>query len=256
MNEKNKALGVKIFKAVKKSLSDARKTNKEKNLTGWNRHRQQVDIEVWDHNIWNNNGTRVVKSYIIKVNDKDMAEVRTHYDAAEIFSELRNQLNAQKKVKGWAGLSFDNERIYLGSGTWSDYEISGIRKVCLAVAPCNEYKSLMNFLNKYGNARLGNYELFSAAMGGKRGRLWDEYGERCFLDNKPNKCTRLLDEMRKARGTKDTITCKRGEENYIDEIDRKYSEYHEVECEGEKRKYIIVTIKTPTGKVKYESKIY
>jgi hypothetical protein len=93
-------------------------------------------------------------------------------------------------------------------------------------------------------------------MGGKRGRLWDEYGERVFIDNKPRKCARLLEELRKARGTKDTMTCKRGEENYIDEEERRYSEYAEIECEGEKRKYLLITIKTPSGKVKYETKIY
>ena len=137
-----------------------------------------------------------------------------------------------------------------------------ISKVCLADAPCSEYKPLVNFINKYGkdkygrNLNLGNYEFFSAAMGGKRGYLWDEYGERIFLDNKPKKCVRVLDELRKARATKDIMTCERGEENYIDPTEQRYSEYHEVECEGEKRKYILITIKTPTGKVKYEQKIY
>ena len=258
MDNKNKQFAEKIFKAVKKNLNDARKYNKENNLSlqNWNRRSQQVDLGIWDNNTWNDRGIRIVKSYTIKVNNKEMAEVRTHYDVAEIFRELRSLLDAQKKVKGWGGLSFDSERVYLASGTWSDYEISAILKVCLADAPCSEYKSLMNFVNKYGNANLKNYELFSAAMGGKRGTLWDEYGERIFLDNKPKKCARLLEELRKYRGSKDTMICKRGEENYIDPEEQRASSYYEVECEGEKRKYIIITIKTPTGKVKYESKIY
>lgn len=268
MDNKNKQSAEKIFKAIKKSLNDARKYNKDNNLTmmNWCRKRQQADITIWDNNVWNDKGVRIVKSYTIKVNDKEMAEVRTHYDVAEIFQELRKLLDEQKKVKGWSGLSFNSERVHLASGTWSDYEVSAILKVCLADAPCSEYKSLMNFINKhgkttywgstYGAVNLGNYELFSAAMGGKRGRLWDEYGERCFLDNKPKKCTRLLEELRKARGSKDIMICERGEENYIDPEEKRYSAYAEVECEGEKRKYLIVTIKTPTGKVKYESKIY
>lgn len=258
MDNKNKQSAEKIFKAIKKSLNDARKYNKENNLAmaNWNRKSQQADITIWDNNMWNDKGVRIVKSYTIKVDGKEMAEVRTHYDVAEIFSELWKLLNEQKKVKGWSGLSFNSERVHLASGTWSDYEVSAILKVCLADTPCSEYKSLMNFINKYGNANLKNYELFSAAMGGKRGRLWDEYGERRFLDNKPAKCTRLLEELRKARGSKDIMTCKRGEENYIDPEEQRYSAYAEVECEGEKRKYLIVTIKTPTGKVKYESKIY
>ena len=93
-------------------------------------------------------------------------------------------------------------------------------------------------------------------MGGKRGVLWDEYGERIFLDNKPKKCARLREELRKARGAKDTMICEWGEENYMDEEERRDSAYHEVECEGEKRKYLHIIIKTPAGKVKYDAKIY
>jgi hypothetical protein len=50
--------------------------------------------------------------------------------------------------------------------------------------------------------------------------------------------------------------CKRGEENYIDPEERRASAYYEVECEGIKRKYVEITIKTPQGKVKYQEKIY
>ena len=182
--------------------------NKEKGLTtasyGWGRRSQQVDIEVWDNTIWKD-GKKVVKSYIIKVEREKFAEVLTHYDVREVFGGLRNLLFEQKKVKGWSGLNYMSENVSLESGSWSGYEVSIIPKVCLADAPCSEYKSLMNYINKYGlveggwgrKMTLGNYELFSAAMGGKRGRLWDEYGERLFLDNKPKKCAKILAELRK-----------------------------------------------------------
>ena len=261
-----KALANKIFKAVKTFLSDARKYNKENNfpINSWSRRRQQVDLSVWDNTEWRD-GRKIVKSYYIKINNSKVGECRTHYDVREVFAELHNLLNAQKKVKGWSGLNFLSESVSLESCSWDGYEVGIIPKVCLADAPCSEYKSLMNYINKYAlagpnfggyNKPLGNYELFSAAMGGKRGRLWDEYGERVFLDNKPKKCARLLEELRKARGTKDTMTCKRGEENYIDPEEQRYSAYAEIECEGEKRKYLEITIKTPAGKVKYETKIY
>ena len=261
-----KALATKMFNLIKKSLADARKYNKENNfpINSWSRRRQQVDLSIWDNTTWKD-GKKIVKNYFIEFNNSKVGECLTHYDVSEVFSELRNLLNGQKKVKGWGGLNFNLENIELESGFWSGYRVSYIPKVCLADAPCSEYKSLMNYINKYAlagpnfggyNKPLGNYELFSAAMGGKRGRLWDEYGERVFLDNKPKKCARLLEELRKARGTKDTMTCKRGEENYIDPEEQRYSAYAEIECEGEKRKYLEITIKTPAGKVKYETKIY
>lgn len=263
MDNKNKELAGKLFKKVKANLSSARKYNKEKGFTnimdGWSRKRQQVDIEVWDNTIWKD-GRKIVKSYIIKVEQEKFAEVRTHYDVREVFAELRNLLFEQKKVKGWGGLNYMSEQVSLESG----YEVSIIPKVCLADAPCSEYKSLMNYINKYGVSegygsypvRMTNYEFFSAAMGGKRGSLWDEYGERLFLDNKPKKCARILAELRKVRGSKDRMVCKRGEEKYMDDIDRQYSIMHEIECDGEKRQYLSITIKTPQGKVKYETKIY
>ena len=267
MDNKNKELGGKLFNKVKAVLADARKYNKEKGLAtasyGWGRKSQQVDIEVWDNTIWKD-GRKIVKSYIINVEGEKFAEVSTHYCVAEIFSELRNLLFTQKKVKGWSGLNFMSERVELASCDWSGYQVSIIPKVCLADAPCSEYKSLMNYINKYGTTagfyggkvNMTNYEFFSAAMGGKRGSLWDEYGERIFLDNKPKKCARILGELRKARGSKDVMVCKRGEEKYMDDIDRQYSIMHEIECDGEKRQYLSITIKTPQGKVKYETKIY
>ncbi len=264
MDNKNKELASKIFKAIKKNLADARKYNKEKNLTldaYWSRKSQQTDITVWDNTEWKD-GNKNVRSYTIKVDNKEMGDVRTHYDVREVFHELNLLLDEQKKVKGWSGLNYATERVTLQSCSWSGYEVTIITKVCLADAPCSEYKSLMNYINKFGvrdygaSMNLGNFELFSAAMGGKRGRLWDEYGERLFLDNKPKKCARILSELRKYRGTNDKMYCKRGEENYIDPEERRASAYYEVECEGIKRKYVEITIKTPQGKVKYQEKIY
>lgn len=250
-----------IFKVVKDNLASARKYNKEHNPADrWSRKSQMVNISVWDYTTWAN-GHKEVRSYFIKVKGEKVAELLTHYDVSEVFSKLRNLLNEQKKVKGWGGLNFNPERVELESCSWSGYRVDIIPKVCLADAPCKEYNSLMNYINKYGafgwsNTQVSNYEFFSSAMGGKRGRLWDEYGERVFLDNKPKKCARVLEELRKARGSKDTLAIKRGEENYIDEEERRYSEYAEIECEGEKRKYLEITIKTPSGKVKYQQKIY
>jgi hypothetical protein len=264
MDDKNKKIAEKLFKAIKKSLSDARKYNKENGFTdslSWNRRRQQVDINIEEHSKYNGN-TRTIEFYAIKIGRTEYGKVERYYNIDDIFKELNTLLTAQQKVKGWSGLNFFKEKVCVDSGSWRDYEVTIIPKVCLADAPCSEYKSLANFVNKYAQVKygskvnLGNFQLFSAAMGGKRGRLWDEHGERLFLDNKPKKCARLLEELRKNRGTKDAMICERGEENYIDPEEQRYSAYAEIECEGEKRKYLLITIKTPTGKVKYETKIY
>lgn len=256
-----KALATKMFNTTKKNLADARKFNKENKVNAWTRKSQQVNISVYDHDIWKGN-TRITEYYILNVNNKEIGKCTYRSDLESVFREFGIMLDAQKKVKGWGGLNYSKDKMYFNMGGWSDYSINVIPKVCLADSVCKEYTSLQNYINKYGlneykgKVNLGNYDLFSAAMGGKRGRLWDEYGERVFLDNKPKKCARLLEELRKARGTKDIMTCKRGEENYIDPEEERSSSYYEIECEGEKRKYLLITIKTPAGKVKYETKIY
>lgn len=263
MENKNEKIAAKIFKEVKAKLASARKYNKEKNLTNsYGRKSQQVDLSVWDNTTFGQ--YKEVKSYTIKVNGEKVADVLTHYDVSEVFRELRKLLDEQKKAKGWSGLNYMNESVELESCSWSGYNVSIVPKVCLGDNPCPQYKSLMNYINKFGtksgswggSVDLGFFQLFSAAMGGKRGRLWDEYGERHFLDNKANKCERILAELRKYRGTKDTMLCRFGEENYIDPEEQRASAYYEVECEGEKRKYLEITIKTPQGKQKYQQKIY
>ena len=257
-----KAIATKMFNATKKNLADARKYNKENNVNAWARKSQQVNISVYDHDTWKGS-TRITEYYVLNVGNKEIGKCTYRSDIESVFREFGNMLDAQKKVKGWGGLNYSKDKIYFNMGGWSDYSINIIPKVCLAETACKEFTSLQNYINKYGSNRqylnkmnLGNYELFSAAMGGKRGRLWDEYGERVFIDNKPKKCARLLEELRKNRGTKDAMICERGEENYIDPEEQRYSAYAEIECEGEKRKYLLITIKTPTGKVKYETKIY
>ena len=52
------------------------------------------------------------------------------------------------------------------------------------------------------------------------------------------------------------MLCEIGEEDYIDPEEQRASSYYEVECEGEHRRYLHVVIKTPTGRVKYDQKLY
>ena len=186
----------------------------------------------------------------------------THIIECDTLSELEDTINTpfgllnnQMKVKGWGTLKVVREKATFGDPWWGQKVIYP-SKITLCDAPCKEYKSLQSFLKKYGNYTLGNFDIFHSAMGGKRGRLWDEYGERMYLDNRPKKCSAVLEELRKVRGSKDLMLCKMGQEDYIDPIDRAYSERHEIECDGEKRHYLEITIKTPTGKVKYNQKIY
>ena len=254
MNTKETAKN--LFERIKKYLADAKNYNKDK--IGWNRKSQTCNLGIGYKFGWI--GAKDEK-YEIYFNGKTFAELDYLSEVKEVFTELRKLIETQQSVKGWATLVVANDTQNFGSG-WSSTEVRYISKIALADVPCKEFKALRNYIQKYGVNKYGScfvfapFEFFSSAMGGKRGRLWDEYGDRNYLENKPKKCARVLEELRKYRGAKDTMLCERGKEDYIDEIDRKYSEYHEVECEGEKRYYLNITIKTPQGKVKYQQKVY
>ena len=197
------------------------------------------------------------KKYIpyIAVGCRKFESVKTLYDIEEVSNEVIKQLKTLKATRGWKNLSITTRREWYGDTIYGAKYVL-LDKVSLPDNACKEFVSLRNYISKYGNTTINDFELYSAHMGGKRGVLWEEEGDRYYLDNKPNKCARVLEELRKYRGSKDIMTCKRGEEDYMDEMERRYSAYHEVECDGEKRKYLEITIKSPQGKVKYTTKIY
>lgn len=254
--EQQKQIALNLFNKVKKILADNKKNNKV--ACSWRERRGDVDITIgYKYNYLNAKDER----YVIRLGGEIFAEFICLSDLRETISYFKNYIAEQKKVRGWSNLATAEDYVTFGDA-WSTTRVNYPCKVMLPNPPCKEYKALRNYIQKYGVDKyrgcivLRPYEFFCSAMGGKRGRLWDEYGERQYLENKPKKCARVLEELRKYRGTKDTMVCERGQEDYIDDMERRYSEYHEVECEGEKRHYLSITLKTPQGKVKYQQKIY
>ncbi len=249
----------KVFNAIKSALKE----------------RKSVKVDYYDEvksvydkaaKCWKNGD----KTYKIWVAGKEvLAGIDSMTSMGYIFNEVRKMLDGQKKVKGWSTLNPVTECIrHSSSGSnWVVSQVIVLTKVDRPDAPCKEYKSLENYLNKYGLQKKSGYwgkfpldltpfRLFSVYAGGKRGYLYGEEGTRHYLANKPNKCKDILAELRKHRTSKDTITCEYGHEEYIDPMEQRYSSYHEVECDGEIREYLTITIKNPNEKVKYTTKIY
>ena len=241
------AIAERVFKDIKDALVKSKKEPKQY----WQASGGRTDISV--DNWYDNKAGKYIKQ--IRVGrDKGFNLDATDYEIKQIMGSVMSKLEVQKQVRGWKNLVYTT-RLYGDNARWgSGWEC--LDKVSVLDDPCSEFKSIQTFLKKYGGYNLPDYLLFSSAMGGKRGRLWDEYGDRYYLANKQKKCADILDALRKSRGTNDTVYCKYGEEDYIDPVDRIYSERYEIECEGEKRHYLEVTIKTPTGRVKYQQKLY
>lgn len=260
----------KIFKAIKEEVSATRKYNKE------NPYKREISIEFsWDsrnNSIWN--GKEWVKrdeTYEIYSNygNKPLIEGITFFSEMNtIFANLRTLLDEQKKVKGWGNLIYSTERVENITNSWYNRpSMVMVTKVEMPDAPCKEYNALQNYLNKYGvrmengynrtyPMNLTNFTLYSVYAGGKRGVLWGEEGTRNYLDNKPKRCAEILETLRKHRTSKDTMICIFGKEEYIDPIDKRYSQMHEVECDGEIRSYVNIIIKSDKGKTKCDIKVY
>lgn len=208
------------------------------------------------------------KTFYIQYGDQLYDGIESLTDVGRIFKRIYQTLEDLRDTRGWGGLVIDRERVMGGSSgrNWIIAPFFVINAVRLHEEPCKEYKALQRYVSKYGRKRggiwgsssfeLGCFRLYSAAMGGKRGVLWDEYGQRHYLDNEPERCKAVLDGLRKARTAKDTMYCEFGEQHHIDEEERRISAYHEVECEGEMRKFLEIKIVSPSGKIKYNQKIY
>lgn len=251
-----------IFNYIKDTIAKARKTNKEKNLTGWARKDTYVEVRYYEEGEYNRSKNAYDYTFRISVwGNEVVTGIESKYDVKAIADALEELLNKQKKVRGWTALTLAKTEITLDSGlggSWYSrpYTINAVTLVTLPDPQCSEFKSLRNYIAKYGNLTIGDYELFVVRMGGKRGSLWDEEGPRHYLDNRPKRCAEILAELRKYRGAKDKMSVKRGEEKYIDPEEYRHSVYYEVECTGEFYTFAEVTITSPNGKVKYTRKVY
>ena len=271
MNQEEKnAIAEKALKSIKSAISAEKKVIKEyKEKYPYQSHRNpSVELSINLKHGWygaKDEKYRLTMYDHYSGKDKHIVEVDTLYDLESIISIILGLLNKQTKVKGWSTLKIVRDKVKFGSGFSADY-VEYPSKVTLCDPPCKEYTALQNYLNKYGVVKgnynttypfkLDNYELFSVAMGGKRGVLRDEEGERNYLDHYAEECAQILANLRKFRGTKDIMYCERGNESYIDPVDRAYSERYEIECDGQKRSYLTITIQSPNGKKKYETKIF
>lgn len=251
-----------VFDYIKKSIADANKENKQKNLTGWAKRDTSTDIRYYEDGVYNPAKKAYDYYFCVSVNGREVVNgIESKYDVKAIADAIEELLNKQRKVRGWTNLTLAKTDVTLDSGLgggWYSrpYTIKAVTLVTLPDPQCSEFKSLRNYITKYGNLTIGDYELFSVRMGGKRGSLWDEEGPRHYLDNRPKRCAEILAELRKYRGAKDKMSVKRGKEKYIDPEEYRHSVYYEVECSGEFRTFAEVTITSPNGKVKYTRKVY
>ena len=259
--ERAKELASKALKAIKAHILAEKKEFAKlpaKNYYAWCKAYPYADLGITLKHGWE--GAKDEK-YRLTINpysqyrQNHIVETDTRGELEGVIRALFGLLNEQSKERGWKYIKVVRDYAEFGSG-WNRVKVEYPSMVALLDAPCSEFNSLQNYLKKYAGITLPNFYIYNVRMGGKRGVLYAEEGERIYLDNRPKKCADLLAALRKFRGTKDTMVVKFGNEKYIDPIDKEYSCKHEIECDGEGRSYMTITIKTPQGRNKYETKVY
>ena len=172
-------------------------------------------------------------------------------DAREVSRLVVAGLNDLKKTRGWGRLLWEMDGTCGVRNGWSTDYIDFPTEIRLMAEPCKEYKSLVNYLSKYCGKNLSETDIYSVAIGGKRGRVYGEEGDRYYLCHKPATCAKYLETLRKSRGSNDKVVSTAiKQEDDIDPWELQVSIRNEVEFSGARLKYFEVKISTPSGKEK------
>ena len=132
---------------------------------------------------------------------------------------------------------------------WYSKEVR-FKHIEVFAAPCKEFTKLSNMIAKYTNKGIGNYDVFSVSVCGKRSS-WSDSGSNNYLCYQPTKCQRIIDYIRSQKSSKDILSVEVREYfSHGDEGDYRCAMYQESEWYGERGAELVVTITTPKGKVK------
>ena len=172
-------------------------------------------------------------SYIFK--DKEIDDLA--------FVQMWNDAIAIAKVRG--KVTYDT----YGDGYWTP-KTYRFKRVEIFAKPCKEFITLAKMLEKYANKSLGDIDVFSVSVCGKR-ESWSDSGRYYYLCYEPKKCKAIIDYIRAQKGSKDVLTF--SVDDYFshgDDMDYKCAMYQETEWYGERGNKLTIQITTPKGKAK------
>ena len=165
--------------------------------------------------------------------------------------DMLNAALAKAKVRGRV--------VYKEWEEWNGYHHATqyyFRRVELFSKPCKEFKSLYNYVEKYGNFTIGDLDVYQVGVCGKRSSYSDS-GEYYYLCYDAKECKKILDTLRKFKGSKDIL--KVSTKEYVDhgdEGDYRCAQYQESEWYGHRGNKLCVEVTTPTGKLKLNKEFY
>ena len=185
--------------------------------------------------------------YRINVNNKDITDILESFEFKSVIDELLSQLKELKNDSKWSGIDW----ILIETHLPNSLSVIKVPYVKFFTEPCKEFTKLRKFLEKHCGKIISKKDLYKVYIGGKRGRIYCEDGERDYLAYHPTKCAQILTELRSAKGTRDiarTTDIKTIDD--IDDFELQVSIRHETEFDGMRYTECVVIVETPSGKTK------
>ena len=134
---------------------------------------------------------------------------------------------------------------------WSKIHYVRFESLVLLGKPCKEFGTLSRMIKKYTNKELGETDVNSSSVCGKRSSWSADGNSTGYLCYQPKKCQSAIDFIREKRTSKDTLHFEvKNRLSHGDECDYKIAQYEESEWYGSEYNYLELKVTTPTGKTK------
>ena len=214
-----------VYNLIKTNVSN----EKETNISIWVSGNKTYSIRI--------NGTMLPYKFDDKV------------DLVSISDNITRMLNKDKEKNP---MLFYESNIFDTSGNWycrSEYAF--LSRIYTLAKPCKDFLELVKYVNKFGGIKICPTDLYVVTIGGKRGKIYGEEGDRYYLCHDEKKCKKILSDLRATRKTNDVVKCSNIKtKDDIDEWELECSIRNEVEFSGSRETYIEFSVQTQKGKLK------
>jgi hypothetical protein len=176
------------------------------------------------------------KSYIFK--DKEITE--------EDFIHLLNKALEKSGVNG--KVFYD----VCGDGYWCEKQYI-FRRLEIFAKPCKEFNELNKLFKKYASKTLGDLDVFSVEICGKRSS-YSDCGEYHYLCHNAKKCLSIIEYIKANKGRNGVVSFSVNDYlDHGDETDYKIAQYQESEWYGKRGNNLTIVIKCGRNKKDYSN---
>ena len=140
-----------------------------------------------------------------------------------------------------------------GDGIWTKKQVL-FKRLEIFGKPCKEFKELNKILVKNGIKNIGDLDVFSVGICGKRSSYGDS-GKYYYLCYQPKMCLSIIDYIKSNKGKFGVIKAEVKEYlDYGDDVDYEIAQYQESEWYGKRGNNITISIRGGKNKKDYQYK--